>query len=137
MKLPAFFPIADTGRAAKGRRLAALAVRIKLVSVCVIGIPLLMFSLLGGLPIATVLTSFVSALLPMLIALWGFSNGYLIVGILYAIHCLFGVFGAFGAFQSGLVSAFFDISLATLDFVALSGIIIWIRNRRREPALAP
>ncbi len=125
----ALIRIEGKGRAAHGRRLAMHAVLIQL------GLFWLLFALIGvlqvlsGEDISDLTVSAVSRSALLLFVVWGISRDNLWIGIPYGCFCVFVIFSAMDLSLVNVASAIGTVVNAVLSFVALAGILIWVRNR--------
>lgn len=124
------FKIGEPLSSARGRRLAALAIWIQVAVLMLFGVSALLLAAISGNPVSDYVWSLLIGLGFFLFIQWGIARAFVLVGALYALIAVFSLYYTITTFDftSG-VGAIADFSAAVLDFVALSGIVIWFRNR--------
>lgn len=125
----AVFHITERGRAADGRRLAARAVLIQLILVWILFAILGAMEISAGNDITSHSQSVVMTCVFYLFVLFSLARGWIVVGILYGLYALVSFFFAFNMKSFGTLYALGGIVFGILNFVAVCGIVIWLRNR--------
>ncbi len=64
-----------------------------------------------------------------LFVLYAFARGWVLIGVLYGLYALSGFFSIGNTASWGTLYAFAGLITGILNFVAISGIVIWLRNR--------
>ncbi|GLO71742.1 hypothetical protein MACH17_32590 [Phaeobacter inhibens] len=125
----ALFQITEKGRAADGRRLAARATLVQLAVVWGLFTIIGTLEISAGNEIAPYSQTVVVACVFYVFFLYALARDWAVAGILYGGYLLLGFFVGSNLIGLGLLYALGTIVSSILNFVALCGIVIWLRNR--------
>jgi hypothetical protein len=133
VKLLPLISIKGTSRAAHGRRLAATALSVQLL------VTLGLFGLVAMIEISMnqdASFTFVSGVINaafLLVALGAVAKNIFWLAALWCLPSGLDILSSMNAFNQSPTKAIAELSNATLSFVYICGILIWVRNRRLEP----
>ncbi|WP_293572765.1 hypothetical protein [Phaeobacter sp.] len=125
----ALFQITEEGRAADGRRLAARATLVQLAVVWGLFAVIGTLEVAAGNEIAPYSQAVVAICIFYVFFLYALARDWAVVGILYGGYLLLGFFVGSNLIGLGALYTLGTIVSSILNFVALSGIVIWLRNR--------